>query len=117
MMEAINMDDMSTTKRSIIKTLQEEIEKSLRFPADRQVQRVTTQQQRVISDTQNIVISRLTNDPQIMQSWNPMAKGTLKSTPRIHQRTTRNNNPGQLPLITKRQNDIINEAHGIRQSQ
>ena len=112
MTEAINMDDMSTAKRPIINTLQDKIEKALRLLADRQVQRVTTQQQRVIPDTQNIVIPRLTNDPPIMQSWNPTAKRALKNTPRIHQQTTRNNNQGQLPLITIRTYEIIdNEAY------
>jgi hypothetical protein len=37
--------------------------------------------------------------------------------PRIHWRTTRNNNPGKLPPITKRQNVIKNEAQGLRQLQ
>ena len=100
-----------------IKTLQDKIGQALQLPAAQQVQRVSTEQQRVIPNTQNIDIPRLTIDSPIMQSWNPTSKRAIKSTPRIHWRTTRNNNPGQAALITKPQNNIINEAQGMRQLQ
>jgi hypothetical protein len=79
------MDDMSTTKLFLIKTLQVKIGQALQLPAGWQVQRVNTEQQRVIPDTQNLTILRITNKPTIMQVWNPTAKRALKSTPRIHQ--------------------------------
>jgi hypothetical protein len=111
--KAINMDDMSPVKRGIIKTLQNRIEQALQQPKRQDLQRVSTQEQRVTADKQHITIPRLTNAPTIMQARKPTAKQALKSTPRIHRCTTRNNTPGQLPLITKRQNDMNNEAQGI----
>ena len=52
------------------------------------------QEQRVIDDAPIISIPRITDAPGIMNSRNPTAKRTLKTTPRVHCRTTRNNTPG-----------------------
>jgi hypothetical protein len=51
-------------------------------------------QQRIINDKQIITILRITEAPGIIQSCNPTAKCTLKTTPPLHQRVTRNNTPG-----------------------
>jgi hypothetical protein len=56
------------------------------------------EEQRVIDDTPILTIPRITEAPGIMQSHNPMAKRTLKNTPRLHQRVTRNNTLGIMPV-------------------
>jgi hypothetical protein len=55
-------------------------------------------QQRVIDDAPIITIPRITEAPGIMKSRNLMAKCTLKTTPRLHQRVTRNNKPHIMPI-------------------
>ncbi len=54
-------------------------------------------EQRVIDETPIITIPHITDAPHIMQSQNPTTKCTLKTTPCLHQRVTRNNTPGILP--------------------
>jgi hypothetical protein len=58
------------------------------------------EEQRVIDYTPILTIPRITEVPAIMQSRNPTAKGTLKNTPRLHRRITRNNIPGIIPVPT-----------------
>ena len=100
MTEAINMDDMSPTKKAIIRTLQDKFTKAL-TTTPVQCQRVEPQQQRVRVDNPNLTIPGITDAPAIITARNPTAKRVIKTTPRIHRRTTRNNTPGQLPLIKK----------------
>jgi hypothetical protein len=42
------------------------------------------EEQRVIDNTPILTIPCITEAPAIMQSLNPMAKQTLKNTPRLH---------------------------------
>jgi hypothetical protein len=62
-------------------------------------QRVSADQQRVINDTPIITLPCITNAPAIIKSCNPTAKQAVKTTPLVHQRVTRNNTPGGVPLI------------------
>jgi hypothetical protein len=55
-------------------------------------------QQRTIDDAPIITIPRITEALGIMKSCNPMAKRTLKTTPRLHQCVTRNNTLGIVPI-------------------
>ena len=57
--------------------------------------------QRVIDTTPILTVPRITDAPPIMQARNPTAKRTIKQTPRLHNRTTRNNTPGAVPLISR----------------
>jgi hypothetical protein len=69
--------------------------------AKEQEQRVRMQQQRVIEETPILTVPCITNMPPIMKSRNPTAKRALKNTPRLHQRSTRNNTPGAVPAIQR----------------
>jgi hypothetical protein len=108
--------------RHLIKNLQANIKEALQPPNVQEEQRLREQEQRVmreqeqrvIDDTPLLTIPSITNLPAIIQSRNPTAKRTLKTTPRIHRRDTRNNTPGALPLITKKRCDRDNEAQGRR---
>jgi hypothetical protein len=110
------------TGRRLIKNLQAKIKEALQPPNVQEEQRVREQEQRVmreqeqrvIDDTPILTIPCITNAPAIIQSRNPTAKWALKTTPRIHQRDTRNNTPRALPLITKRRRDRDNDAQGHR---
>jgi hypothetical protein len=56
--------------------------------------RLATEAQRVIDDSPIITIPRITDAPGIIMERNRTAKRTLKATPRVHRRLTRNNTPG-----------------------
>ncbi len=95
--------------RLLIKLLQENIKKILNPPSALEEQRVRDndirmQQQRVIDNTPIItvpLVPRITNAPPILQARNPTAKHTLKETPRLQQRITRNNSPGDVLKIMR----------------
>jgi hypothetical protein len=55
-------------------------------------------EQRVIDEAPILTVPCITNAPPIMLTWNPTAKRVLKTTKRLHRRTTRNNTPGIVPL-------------------
>jgi hypothetical protein len=95
--------------RRLIKLLQENI-KNILNPTDAlEEQRVSNnrirmQQQRVIDSMPISIVPavpRITNAPPILQSRNPTAKRTLKDTPGVHARITRNNTPGGVPKISR----------------
>jgi hypothetical protein len=54
-------------------------------------QRVREEQQRVIDNTPILTILRITNN----------GKESKKNTPQVHQQITRNNNPGEVPMIAR----------------
>jgi hypothetical protein len=56
------------------------------------------EEQKVSDDTPILTIPLITEAPGIMQSCNPTAKRTSKNTSRLHQRVTRNNTPGIMPV-------------------
>ncbi len=56
------------------------------------------EEQRVINNTPILAIPCIMEALAIMQSRNPRTKQTLKNTPRLHQRITRNNTPGIIPV-------------------
>ncbi len=58
------------------------------------------EEQRVIDNTPILTIPCITEALAIMQSRNPTAKWTLKNTPCLHRRITRNNTPGIIPVST-----------------
>jgi hypothetical protein len=64
-------------------------------------QRVREEEQRVIDETPILTIPRITDAPPIMQVRNPTSKRVLKSTPRIHRRSTWNNILVGVPLIRR----------------
>ena len=68
-------------------------------------------EQRVVNESPIITVPlrRITDAPGIMKTLNPTAKRTLKTTPRLHRRVTRNNMPGILPvpLIGEKSYDIL----------
>ncbi len=68
-----------------------------RVEADCQARERETKQ-RVIAETPILTIPRITDAPPIMLTRNPTAKRVLKTTKRLHRRTTRNNTPGIVPL-------------------
>ncbi len=110
-----NVDRQSVTPkgRCILSLLRDRIATLLAPPPTNEEQRVMAEQQRVIAETvreqeQRVIddlpiltIPRITDGPKIMHSRNPTAKRTLKNTPRVHQRVTRNNTPGIIatPVI------------------
>jgi hypothetical protein len=57
-------------------------------------------EQRVIDDSSIITISHITDAPDIMESWNPMAKRALKMMPCLDRQVTCNNMPGIMPVPT-----------------
>jgi hypothetical protein len=65
---------------------------------DARTQAIRKEEQRVINDTLILIIPRITDAPNIMQSRNPTAKRALKKTARLHRRVTRNNTPGIVPV-------------------
>jgi hypothetical protein len=56
------------------------------------------EEQMVIDDTSILTIPWIPEAPGTMQARNPTAKQTLKNTPCLHQRVTRNNTPGIMPV-------------------
>jgi hypothetical protein len=56
-------------------------------------------EQRVIDDTPITTIPQITDAPSILLMHNPMAKWTLRTTPRLHRWVMRNNTPGLLPVL------------------
>ncbi len=71
------------------------------IPAEQRVEKPINAheaQQRIIDDTPIITIPRITKAQGIMQSQNPMAKCTLKTTLLLHRHVTRNNTLGIVPI-------------------
>jgi hypothetical protein len=58
----------------------------------------TKHNKELINATLIITIPRITEAPGIMKSCNPMANRTLKATPRLNRRVTRNNTLGIMPI-------------------
>ncbi len=94
------------TGRHLIKLLQSRIKQIveptaviMEQEAKKQKQRVRMQQQRVIDETPILTVPRITNALPIMKSQNLTAKRALKNTPRLHQRSMRNDTPGAVPAI------------------
>ena len=105
--DATDIASATQKGRRLIKLLQENIKKILNPTDALEEQRVSDnetrmQQQRVIDSMPIITVPtvpRITNAQPILQSRNPTAKRTLKETPRVHSRVTRNNTPGGVPKI------------------
>ena len=53
-----------------------------------------------------IVFQRVKDSPMVTTTNNPTDPKMVQTTPRIHQRQTRANNPGQLPAIINPTNDL-----------
>ena len=53
-----------------------------------------------------IVFQRVKDSPMVTTTNNPTDPKVVQTTPRIHQRQTRANNPGQLPTIINPANDL-----------
>jgi hypothetical protein len=93
--------------KHLLQLLQDKITTMLAPPPTLEEQRVANNNiilqqeadQRVINDSPILTIKRTTNAPGIMESWNLTAKWALKTTPRTHQRLTRNNTPGIMPAV------------------
>ena len=112
---ADDVDRQSSTPkgRRILSLLRDRIAALLAPPPTDEEQRVAREtqrliadsvrerEQRVIDDSPILTIPRITDAPKIMHSRNPTAKRTLKVTPRVHRRVTRNNTPGVIatPVI------------------
>jgi hypothetical protein len=63
---------------------------------------MSADEQRVINDTPITTLQQISNAPAIMASHNPTAKRSLKVTPCVYQRLTRNNTlGGGVPLLTQ----------------
>jgi hypothetical protein len=81
---------MLRKKKQLLRLLQTRIQVLLNPPPILLEQRVDNdaiareEEQRVIDNTPILTIPRITEAPAIMQSRNPMAKRTLKNTPRLH---------------------------------
>ena len=88
--------------RRLLNLLQTRIELILNPPPPVDEQRVTNAireaEQRVIDESPILTIKRITDAPSIMTARNPTAKRSLKNTPRLHRRVTRNNTPGIVPV-------------------
>ena len=92
--------------RRILNLLRDRIIGLLAPPPTPEEQRVASEEQRVtenirrereqqlVDDSPIISLPRITDAPGIMNSRNPTAKRTLKTTPRVHRRQTRHNTPG-----------------------
>jgi hypothetical protein len=106
MSDTVDRQSTSPKGRRILTLLGERIKTLLAPPPTSDEQKVMADEQRVIADrlaneTQRVIddspiitIPRITDAPGIMQARNPTAKRTLKETPRVHRRLTRNNTPG-----------------------
>ena len=93
----------ATTKgRRLLKLLQQRIDSIIHPPPPVDEQRVAADEreeiQRVIDEAPILTIPRITDAPSIIDARNPTTKRALKSTPRLHRRTTRNNKPGIVPV-------------------
>jgi hypothetical protein len=122
--DAVDDANVMTAGKRLVKALQRKIEQALNPNLVQDEQRVREDeqrvarenQQRVVDNTPILTIPRITDAPPIMQSRNPTAKRRLHENPRIHQRVTRHNTPGGLPLITRQAKDTNNKAQGLRRS-
>jgi hypothetical protein len=101
--KATSIAGATTRGWRLIKLLQSKINTILTHTpltaTPRTEQRMSKEEQRVIDKTPIITIPHITDEPPIMQARNPTSKRTLKTTPQVHRRVTRNNTPGRAPLI------------------
>ena len=101
--------------RHLRKQLDELIDKTAQTPAEQRVSATDTH------PTNEPPIQRVSQAPTIMKTRDPTAKRNLILTKRSHQRTTRNNTPGDVPMITREKGpdiipDNVSRNHSVTKS-